>query len=127
MAEWYVKMRSCDVKSTLTSTDTAYKKDPPATYFYPPHDIFGCLASVKANLQSGKYANEYEFQEDLYQVFARGHDGHFVFYPDALTKAFEFARKKSLVSISADGKSTPQIKFYGDFPSSVLQQTLIDI
>jgi hypothetical protein len=111
----------------LTSTDIAYKKDPPATYFYPPHDILGYIASVKANLQSGKYANEYEFQEDLYQVFARAHDGHFVFYPDALTKALEFGRRKSLVSISEDGKSIPQIKFYGDFPGSVLLQTLIDI
>lgn len=44
--------------------DSAYKKDPPATYFYPPHDIFGYLASVKANLMKDKYANEYEFQEE---------------------------------------------------------------
>ena len=40
-------------------SDTAWKKNPPADYFYPPHDIFGYLASVKANLQADKYANEY--------------------------------------------------------------------
>lgn len=56
-----------------------------------------------------------EFQEDLYQVFARAHDGHFVFYPDALTKAFEWGRKRSLVSISEDGTSLPVIKLYGKF------------
>ncbi|KAH9213176.1 hypothetical protein DL95DRAFT_390761 [Leptodontidium sp. 2 PMI_412] len=99
-------------------SDTAWKKNPPADYFYPPHDIFGYLASVKANLQADKYANEYEFQEDLYQVFARGHDGHFVFYPDALTKAFEWGRKRSLVSISEDGTSLPVIKLYEDVIAS---------
>lgn len=96
-------------------TDSAYLKDPPADYFYPPHDIFAYLASVGTNLQNDKYANEYEFQEDLYQIFARAHDGHFVFYPDALTKAFQWGRKRSLVSISEDGSSLPVIKLYGEF------------
>ncbi|PBP16544.1 hypothetical protein BUE80_DR012456 [Diplocarpon rosae] len=95
-------------------SDTAWKKNPPADYFYPPHDIFAYLASVKSNLESNMYANEYEFQEDLYQVFARAHDGHFIFYPDALTKAFEWGRKRSLVSISEDGTSLPVIKLYGE-------------
>jgi hypothetical protein len=96
-------------------TDSAYLKDPPADYFYPSHDIFAYLASVGTNLQNDVYANEYEFQEDLYQVFARAHDGHFVFYPDALTKALQWGRKRSLVSISEDGSSLPVIKLYGEF------------
>jgi hypothetical protein len=95
--------------------DSAYLKDPPANYFYPPHDIFTYLSSVKAKLENNVYANEYEFQEDLYQVFARAHDGHFVFYPDALTKAFQWGRQRSLVSISEDGTSIPEIKLYGKF------------
>ncbi|KAE8441047.1 hypothetical protein EG329_005909 [Mollisiaceae sp. DMI_Dod_QoI] len=95
-------------------SDSAFLRDPPADYFYPPHDIFAYLASVKTNLQNDKYANEYEFQEDLYQVFARAHDGHFVFYPDVLTKAIEWGRQRSLVSISEDGKSLPVIKLYED-------------
>lgn len=95
-------------------SDSAYKKNPPATYFYPSHDIFGSLAAVKTNLEDSKYANEYEYQEDLFQVFARGHDGHFAFYPDVLTKAFAWGRKRSLVSISEDGTSIPQIKIYGE-------------
>ncbi|KAL2075024.1 hypothetical protein VTL71DRAFT_8804 [Oculimacula yallundae] len=99
-------------------SDLAWKKNPPKDYFYPPHDILGYLASVKANLQADKYASEYAFQEDLYQVFARGHDGHFVFYSDALTKAFEWGRKRSLVSISEDGTSLPVIKLYEDVIAS---------
>ncbi|KAH6665485.1 peptidase s41 family protein [Halenospora varia] len=99
-------------------SDAAWKKDPPSDYFYPPHDIFGYLASVKANLQADKYANEYEFQQDLYNVFAKGHDGHFIFYPDALTKAFEWGRKRSLVSISKDGSEIPEIYLYEDITSA---------
>ncbi|CAL3964515.1 unnamed protein product [Diplocarpon coronariae] len=99
-------------------SDSAWKKDPPADYFYPPHDIFAYLASVRASLLSDTYANEYEFQEDLYQVFARAHDGHFIYYPDALTKAFEWGRQRSLVSISEDGSSLPVIKLYEDVISS---------
>lgn len=67
---------------------------------------------MKANLQANKYTNEYSFQADLYQVFARAHDGHFVFYPDLLTTAFDFARRRSLVSISEDGTSLPVIKIF---------------
>jgi hypothetical protein len=92
--------------------DSAYLKDPPATYFYPPFDLFAKLASVKANLQANIYPNEYAFQEDLYQVFAPAHDGHYYFYPDLLTKAFEWGRQLALVSISSDGKEIPQIYVY---------------
>ncbi|KAK3943291.1 hypothetical protein QBC46DRAFT_307694 [Diplogelasinospora grovesii] len=100
-------------------SDLAYKADPPADYPYAAHDIFAALAQVRANLQDGKYANEYQFQEDLYMnVFGPAHDGHLVFYPDALTRVFEFARERALVSISEDGTSLPVIKLYEDVISS---------
>jgi hypothetical protein len=53
----------------------------------------------------------------LYQIWARSHDGHFVYYPDLLTKAFEFGRQLGLVSISKDGSSLPEIKIYGKYRS----------
>ncbi len=59
-------------------SDVAYKAAPPPDYFYPPHDVYAALAKVKSNLQSNLYRNEYAFQADLYDVFAAGHDGHFV-------------------------------------------------
>jgi hypothetical protein len=100
-------------------TDAAYKKSPPSSYFYPGYDMFAALDQVKTNLQNDVYKNEYEFQEDLYvSVFGPGHDGHFVFYPDALTKVFEWRRQRSLVSISEDGTSLPVIKLYEDVISS---------
>ncbi|KAL5086249.1 hypothetical protein Trisim1_009576 [Trichoderma cf. simile WF8] len=96
-------------------TDAAYKADPPADYFYPPHDIFKALAGVRADLVADKYTNEYEFQVDLYaRVFAPAHDGHFVFYPDALTIAFEWTRAKPIVSISENGRDLPVVKLYED-------------
>ncbi|KAJ6443595.1 pyridine nucleotide-disulfide oxidoreductase family protein [Purpureocillium lavendulum] len=95
-------------------SDAGYKKDPPKDYFYPGFDLFGNLAKVKANIQADKYKSEYAFQTDLYEtVYGPGHDGHYVFYPDALAKAFKWRRQRSLVSISEDGKSLPVIKLYG--------------
>ncbi|KAK3956608.1 hypothetical protein QBC32DRAFT_108921 [Pseudoneurospora amorphoporcata] len=96
-------------------SDSAYKAKPPREYPYPGYDLFGALDNVKAKLQADKYANEYQFQQELYTtVFGPGHDGHFVFYPDALTRVFEWRRQRSLISISEDGKSLPVIKVYED-------------
>ncbi|KID76169.1 Peptidase S41 family protein ustP [Metarhizium brunneum] len=97
-------------------SDAGYKKDPPKSYFYPGFDIFGNLASVRSNVESGKYAGEFDFQTDLYkQVWAPGQDGHYVFYPDLLAKAFRWRRAvPPIVSISEDGESLPVIKLQTD-------------
>lgn len=97
-------------------SDAAYKANPPRDYFYPAYDMFKELARIKTNLIADKYRNEWEWQHDLYiKVFGPAHDGHFVFYPDALTRVFEWRRARSLISISEDGKSLPAIKIYGTF------------
>jgi hypothetical protein len=80
----------------------------------------GKLNSIKANLEDGVYPNEYLFQVDLYQVFALGHDGHFIFYPDAISKAIEFGMGPSLVSISSDGSEIPRIYFKGECCESAI-------
>lgn len=85
--------------------------------------MFAKLASVKSKLKNGTYANEYEFQEDLYRVFAAAHDGHFVVYSDLLTKVFEWRRKRSLVSISSDGVELPKIYLYGEFACLLFKGT----
>jgi len=78
------------------------------------YDIFANIAEIKAKLEAGIYVGEYEFQLDLYlNVFGSGHDGHFIFYPDALSRVFAFTRPKALVSVSEDGASLPVIKLYG--------------
>jgi hypothetical protein len=113
MAEWYVASRDARLIADC-SADSAYLKDPPPDYFYPAFDLFAKLASIKNNLQYNVYINEYHFQADLYQVFSPAHDGHYVMYPDLLTKAFEWGRKRGLVSISKDGTEIPEIYLYGE-------------
>lgn len=100
-------------------SDAAYKADPPATYEYPAYDMFKALAKVRENLVNDVYDSEYAFQLDFYvSVIGPGHDGHFVFYPDLLTKVFDFGRQRSLLSITEDGTSLPVIKVYEDVISS---------
>ncbi|TFA97809.1 hypothetical protein CCMA1212_010453 [Trichoderma ghanense] len=96
-------------------SDSAYKANPPASYPFPGYDIFANLAKIKADLQADKYDSEYSFQLDLYlNIIAKGHDGHLLFYPDALSRVFSFERPTPLVSISEDGVSLPVVKFYED-------------
>ncbi|KAK0643702.1 hypothetical protein B0T16DRAFT_512983 [Cercophora newfieldiana] len=100
-------------------SDAAYKAKPPPEYFFPPYDMFAALERIKSDLEADRYSGELEFQEDLYlNVFSAGHDGHFAYFPDALTKVFSWKRQRSLVSISEDGVSAPVIKLYEDMLSA---------
>lgn len=81
-------------------------------------DIETAFEDIIGNVQTGGYKNEYEFQSDLYLTFSKAKDGHFRYYPDLLTAAIEFRRGDlSLVSVSLDGTSVPEIyttcKFLG--------------
>lgn len=92
--------------------------------------MFASLAAVRSKLENDTYSGEFEFQEDLYKtVFGPAHDGHFVFYPDLLTLVFDWNRPLSLVSISKDQSSIPEIKVYEDVissPSTASVVTLIN-
>ncbi|KAG5932947.1 hypothetical protein E4U53_001148 [Claviceps sorghi] len=111
-------------------SDAEYKKNPPKDFPYPGFDMFANLALVKSNLQAGKYATEYDFQLDLYtKVWAPGQDGHFVLYPDLLSKPFKWTRQPvPLVSISEDGISLPAIKLQSEvLANSKTAQTVTKI
>ncbi|KAI1766730.1 hypothetical protein GGR53DRAFT_187477 [Hypoxylon sp. FL1150] len=110
-------------------SDTVFKKNPPADYFYPPTDLWATIEEVKADIAADKYANEYEWQADLYKrLFGPAHDGHFVVYPDALSAAVEWQRPFALVSISEspDG-SAPVIKNYDDVVSGVETASVVSL
>ncbi|KAI0532363.1 hypothetical protein GGR58DRAFT_517795 [Xylaria digitata] len=101
-------------------SDTIFKKNPPADYFFPPHDIWGVLNQLEADIKADKYDSEYAWQHDFYvKLFGPAHDGHFVSYPDVLTSGIEWQRPYALVSISdkPDG-AVPDIKIYSDVISS---------
>lgn len=96
-------------------TDSAYKADPPADYFYPAYNMFTTLQAIRNKVSNGSYSGEFEFQEELYvKVFGAAHDGHFVYYPDLLTIPFDWNRPLSLVSISLDQSTLPEIYVYQD-------------
>lgn len=100
-------------------SDAAFKKNPPADYFYPAYDMWAEIDRIRTGLAAGNYSNEYAWQADLYvNVFGQAHDGHFVVYTDFLTTAVEWARPWALVSVSEDGSSAPVVKVYGDIVSA---------
>lgn len=111
-------------------SDVAFKKNPPAGYFYPPYDMWAELARVRSFVQHDQYPNEYSWQLDLFlSVYGKGHDGHLVVYTDLLTTAVEWQRPFALVSISEDGSSLPEIKVYDDVaadPETASTITLIN-
>ena len=48
-------------------------------------------------------------------LFQGVHDGHFRFVPDLLSKAVQFRRPVSIVSVSMDGVEVPSVYVKGEF------------
>ncbi|KAF2766736.1 hypothetical protein EJ03DRAFT_174479 [Teratosphaeria nubilosa] len=97
-------------------TTIEYLKDPPAEYaelVQAPYDFYARYEEIYSKAKSGSYKNEYAFGFDLYEVFQRAHDGHFVIYPDSVTLIFSYGRTAPLVSVSDDG-GVPQVFVYAD-------------
>jgi hypothetical protein len=89
-------------------------KNPPKDYPFPPFDLLGHLSTIRQNLVDNKYKNEMAFQEDLYKISLASHDGHLSFYPDGLTKVFDFVGPFGLVSYAKDPLSFASIKIFGE-------------
>ncbi|KAB8231134.1 hypothetical protein ETB97_008484 [Aspergillus alliaceus] len=100
-------------------SDTSYIKNPPSAYLEPAVDIWAELDKVNDKVKSDAYKGEYDFQADLFKAFNLAHDGHFRFFPDLLTKALTFHRNVGLVSVSLDGKKTPEIFVHSDIVEKV--------
>ncbi|KAH9811694.1 Peptidase family S41 [Teratosphaeria destructans] len=97
-------------------TTIEYLKDPPAEYtelVQAPYDFYARYEETYSKAKSGSYPNEYAFGWDLYEVFQRAHDGHFVIDPDSVTLIFSYGRTAPLVSVSDDG-DVPQVFVYAD-------------
>jgi hypothetical protein len=99
---------------------------PPPAYLLPAVDIPSVINAVKQKIQNGTYANEYQFQADLFRTFNLAHDGHFRFFPDLLTSALNFTRGVGLVSVSLDGKQIPQVYVKSKLPTLVTDFTKLD-
>ena len=92
-----------------------FLKNPPADWPYPPHDLKAELEKVKTKVKNNQYANEYDFEVELFEkVFAPAHSGHLIFYPDLIVNPWYWSRQVSLVSVSKDGSALPDIYFRDD-------------
>ncbi|KAF2441986.1 hypothetical protein P171DRAFT_474505 [Karstenula rhodostoma CBS 690.94] len=112
-------LRNLDLYLDFETTLDSLKKPPP-DWPYPAHDLRARLAEVKSKVKNKKYANDYEFQVELFEkVFAPAHSGHLIFYPDLLVNPWYWSRTASLVSISKDGSALPEIFFRDDILNSV--------
>lgn len=90
----------------------AYLKNPPLGWTLPGVDVLGGLSEIQDNVNSGKYKSQWEFEVDLYMlVNVFPHDFHFNL-PLPLISVFSFLQRGgSLVSVSKDGLSIPQLYF----------------
>ncbi|CZR70138.1 uncharacterized protein PAC_20039 [Phialocephala subalpina] len=90
-------------------SDLSYKKAPPAGFPYPAIDLQGQMTRIVNSLQNNSYPNEYAWQSDMFKTFMAAKDGHTRFAGDLLVRPIRFTRNVSLVSVSMDGTSMPQI------------------
>ena len=95
------------------SLDTSYLKAPPSGYLEPAVDLPAVFDAIQAKLNNGSYSNEYQFEADLFRTFNLAKDGHFRFFPDALTGVLRFSRNVGLVSVSLTGSDIPKIYVHG--------------
>ncbi|KAM3079675.1 hypothetical protein ACMFMG_006088 [Clarireedia jacksonii] len=105
----------------------AYLKNPPTGWLFPGVDIFGGLTQMKDLLTSGQYANQWDFEKDLYSMInILPHDFHVNLPMPLVSSVFIFTPLTGpLVSISSDGLSLPKVFFKRDLDRSLLNAAFI--
>ena len=93
-------------------TTLSYLKDPPSGYLEPAVDVYGLLQAMIDNVDT--YANEYDFEFALYEIFQRTHDGHFRYLPTLMSGVLTFGRPLAVASYSIDGVAAPKAYVYSD-------------
>ena len=89
-------------------SDLSYLKDPPSGWLYPGVDVHASLNGMTEKLQNGGYNGEYSFQLEIFDLITSIYDFHAVYRPDILN-VLPWFRNASLVSVSVDGSSLPQV------------------
>ncbi|KAI0451089.1 hypothetical protein F5B21DRAFT_528208 [Xylaria acuta] len=94
---------------TLSFQSTlSYLKNPPSTYQQPSVDLIGGLQSIQDAVNSGSFANQYEFEAALQLLVNSAHDDH-LFLDAGILSAFSFGSPFNIVSLSVDGVETPKV------------------
>ncbi|KAF3045905.1 hypothetical protein E8E12_006109 [Didymella heteroderae] len=104
-----------EFQSTLT-----YLKDPPTGWPNDPVDLLAGLDDIASKVNDGTYTNEYDFENDIAELFIKAHDGHLAFNGMAYGGAFRWRRNLNiaLISASRDGSSVPEVWSIRDFNAS---------
>ncbi|UNI22368.1 hypothetical protein JDV02_008264 [Purpureocillium takamizusanense] len=93
---------------------TEILKNPPEGYLVPGVDIFGGMQAIKQKLQGDGYKSQYEVMTDLQNIIIAANDNHLIYTPGMLG-AFRLMRPDfDFMSISEDGRKTPEIFFARD-------------
>jgi hypothetical protein len=90
-------------------SNQAYLKDLPSGWTLDGVDLFGGLSEIYQNLETGAYSNQWQFETDLYTlVNILPRDFH-LNLPLPLLGIFTFGTDITLVSVSLDGTSLPEV------------------
>ncbi|KAI0441351.1 hypothetical protein F4803DRAFT_552238 [Xylaria telfairii] len=105
---------------TLSFQSTlSYLKNPPSTYQQPSVDLLGGIQSLQDAVNSGSFANQYDFEVALQLLLINAHDDH-LFLNAGILSAFSFGSPFDIVSLSVDGVETPKVYIGTDvFESNV--------
>lgn len=95
----------------------AYLKSPPSEYQQPAVDVLAGLQSIKNNVTTGVYKNQYQFEIDLQHLLYRTHDAH-LYLTAGITAAFSFLAPFSITAASPDGKTLPKVYITDDIIKS---------
>jgi hypothetical protein len=103
-------------------SNLAYLKNPPASYQQPKVDFVGGLAEIQADIDSGKFTNEYEFEATLQTLIYSTHDAH-VNLIAGILGVFTFGSIYDIASVSLNGTSLPKVYFSGMLQASYFEAT----
>jgi hypothetical protein len=87
-----------------------YLKSPPPGYQQPPVDLISALGEVQDAVDTGGFANEYQFEAALQNVLYSANDAHLGFSGGVLS-SFTFGSSHALTSLSLDGVELPKLYF----------------
>lgn len=96
-------------------SDLKILANPTADYPLAGVDLMGEMQQIRDQVTSGAFAGEFEFQQNVTAVLGKAQDGHLVFRLDGLA-TFGYVRQFELISVSSDGKQTPELYEYSKFP-----------
>lgn len=84
-------------------------KNPPADYPMPPTDLLGGLDEIEQKAGAGMYESQYEFDRELQSLVYSAFDGHLSVQLCSYSVFGGFVNKASLVSISSNGTTLPEV------------------